>query len=111
MNKQLIQRPAVGLTPAKPVYRKRRRLALAAERQAGHRKSSTTSAPTRSDQLTRAAALPLNRGGASTTASSSSDALPSTPTPSCSRQAVRPVAKPISPNSLGRAREVRLPIE
>jgi hypothetical protein len=66
MDKQLLQRRAVGLTPAKPVYRKRRRLALAAERQAGHRKSSTTSAPSRSDQLTRAAALPLNKGGAPT---------------------------------------------
>jgi hypothetical protein len=62
MDKQLLQRRAVGLTPAKPVYRKRRRLALAAERQAGHRKSSTTSGPSRSERSARAAALPLNRG-------------------------------------------------
>ena len=62
MKKQLLQRPAVGLTPAKPVFRKRRRLALAAERQARRRKSSTTWGPSRSDRSARAAALPLNIG-------------------------------------------------
>jgi len=62
MNKQLLQRRAVGVTPAKPVFRKRRRLALAAERQARRRKISTTSGPSRSDRSARAAALPLNRG-------------------------------------------------
>jgi hypothetical protein len=62
MNKQLLQRRAVGLTPAKPVLRKWRRLALAAERQARRRKSSTASGPSRPDQSARAAALPLNRG-------------------------------------------------
>ena len=62
MNKQLLQRRAVGVTPAKPVVRKRRRLALAAERQACRRKSYTASGPSRSDRLARAAALPLNRG-------------------------------------------------
>ena len=60
MKKQRLQRPAVGLTPAKPVFRKRRRLALAAERQARRRKS-TTWGPSRSDRSARAAALPLNR--------------------------------------------------
>jgi len=62
MNKQLLQRRAVGLTPAKPVLRKRRRLAVAAERQARRRKSSTASGPSRLDRSARAAALPLNRG-------------------------------------------------
>ena len=47
MNKQLLQRRAVGLTPAKPVLRKRRRLAPAAERQARRRKVSTTSGTSR----------------------------------------------------------------
>src|SRR6202048_500762 len=61
MKKQLLQRPAVGLTPAKPVFRKRRRLAIAAERQARRRKS-TTWGPSRSDRSARAAALPLNIG-------------------------------------------------
>ena len=61
MKKQLLQRPAVGHTPAKPVFRKRRRLALAAERQARRRKS-TTWGPSRSDRSARAAALPLNIG-------------------------------------------------
>jgi hypothetical protein len=61
MSKQLLQRRAVGLTPAKTVFRKRRRLALAAERQA-RRKSRTTSGPSRSDRSARPAALPLNRG-------------------------------------------------
>ena len=61
MKKQLLQRPAVGLTPAKPVFRKRRRLVLAAERQARRRKS-TTWGPSRSDRSARAAALPLNIG-------------------------------------------------
>jgi hypothetical protein len=62
MSKQLLQRRAVGLTPAKTVFRKRRRLALAAERQARRRKSRTTSGPSRSDRSARPAALPLNRG-------------------------------------------------
>jgi len=62
MNKQLLQRRAVGLSPAKPVFRKRRRPALAAERQARRRRSSTTSGPFRSDRSAHAAALPLNRG-------------------------------------------------
>jgi hypothetical protein len=62
MNKQLLQRRAVGPTPAKPVFRKRRRLTLAAERQTRRRKISTASGPSRSDLSTRAAALPLNRG-------------------------------------------------
>jgi hypothetical protein len=63
MNKQLLQRPAVGVAPAKPVLRKRRRLALAAERQARRRKIiTTTSGPSRSDRSARAAVLPLNRG-------------------------------------------------
>ncbi len=62
MKKQLLQRPAVGLTPARPVFRKRRRHALAAERQARRRKSSTTWGPSRSDRSARAAALPLNIG-------------------------------------------------
>jgi hypothetical protein len=62
MNKQLLQRRAVGLTPAKPVLRKRRRLALAAERQARRRKSRTASGQSRLDRSARAAALPLNRG-------------------------------------------------
>ncbi len=62
MNKQLLQRRSVSLTPAKPVLRKRRRLALAAERPARRRKSSTTSGQFRSDRSARAAALPLNRG-------------------------------------------------
>ena len=63
MKKQLLQRPAVGHTPAKPVFRKRRRLALAGERQApAGRKSSTTWGPSRSDRSARAAALPLNIG-------------------------------------------------
>jgi len=61
MKKQLLQRPAVGHTPAKPVFRKRRRLVLAAERQARRRKS-TTWGPSRSDRSARAAALPLNIG-------------------------------------------------
>ena len=61
MKKQRLQRPAVGHTPAKPVFRKRRRLALAAERQARRRKS-TTWGPSRSDRSARAAALPLNIG-------------------------------------------------
>jgi hypothetical protein len=39
---------------AKPVLRKRRRLALTAERQARRRKSSTTSGPSRSDRSARA---------------------------------------------------------
>ncbi len=62
MNKQLLQRRAVGVTPAKPVLRKRRRLARAAERQARRRKISTTSGPSRSDRSARAVALPLNIG-------------------------------------------------
>ena len=62
MNKQLLQRRAVGVTPAKPVLRKQRRLALAAERHARRRKISTTSGPSRSERSARAAALPLNRG-------------------------------------------------
>jgi hypothetical protein len=62
MKKPLLQRRAVGLTPAKPVLRKRRRLALAAERQSRRRKSSITWGPSRSDRSARAAALPLNRG-------------------------------------------------
>jgi hypothetical protein len=62
MNKQLLQRRAVGLTPAKPGFRKRRRHALCAERQARGRKSSSTSGPSRSDRSARPAALPLNRG-------------------------------------------------
>jgi hypothetical protein len=61
MNKQLLQNRAVGVTPAKPVLPKRRRLALAAECQARRRKT-TTSGPPRSDQSARAAGLPLNRG-------------------------------------------------
>jgi hypothetical protein len=59
MNKQLLQRRAVGLTPAKPVLRKRRRLALAAERQARRRTSST--ARVRPDSTDRRARAP--RGG------------------------------------------------
>jgi hypothetical protein len=59
MNKQLLQRRAVGPTPAKPVFRKRRRLALATEHQASRRKSSITWGPSRSDRSARAAALPL----------------------------------------------------
>src|ERR1700680_1632417 len=43
------------LTPAKPVFRKRRRLPLAAERQARRRKSSTTWGPSRSDHKPAAA--------------------------------------------------------
>ena len=62
MNKQLLQRRAVGVTPAKPVLRKQRRLALAAERHARRRKISTTSGPSRSERSAREAALPLNRG-------------------------------------------------
>src|ERR1700757_1122873 len=62
MRKPLLQRRAVGVTPAKPVLRKRRRLTLAAERQARRHKISTASGPSRSDRSTRAAALPLNRG-------------------------------------------------
>ena len=61
MNKQLLQRRAVGVTPAKPVLR-RRRLTLAAERQARQRTISTASGPSRLDRSARAAALPLNRG-------------------------------------------------
>jgi hypothetical protein len=62
MNKQLLQRRAVGPTPAKPVFRKRRRLSLATEHQARRRESSITWGPSRSDRSARAAALPLNRG-------------------------------------------------
>ena len=62
MNKQLLQRRAVGVTPEKPVLRKQRRVALAAERHARRRKISTTSGPSRSERSARAAALPLNRG-------------------------------------------------
>ena len=62
MEKKRLQRPAVGLTPAKPVFRKRRRLPLAGERQARRRKSSTTWGLSRSDRSARAAALPLNIG-------------------------------------------------
>ena len=62
MNKQLVQRQAVGVTPARQVLRERRRLTLAAERQARRRKISTISGPSRSDRSARAAALPLNRG-------------------------------------------------
>jgi hypothetical protein len=62
MNKQLLQRRAVGVTPARPVLRKRRRLAPAAERQARRRKVSTTSGPSRSDRSASAVALPLNIG-------------------------------------------------
>ena len=64
MNKRLLQRRAVGVTPAKPVLRewRRRRLARAAERQARRRKVSTTSGLSRSDRSARAVALPLNIG-------------------------------------------------
>jgi hypothetical protein len=62
MEKKRLQHPAVGLTPAKPGFRKRRRLPLAGERQARRRKSSTTWGPSRSGRSARAAALPLNIG-------------------------------------------------
>src|SRR5271166_3700416 len=57
MNKQLLQHRTVGLTRAKPVFQKRRRLALAVERQDHRLNSSSTSGPSRSDRSARAAAL------------------------------------------------------
>jgi hypothetical protein len=53
----------VGLAPAEPAYRKRRRRALVAERKSRRRERSTV-APSRSALAARTAVLPLNTGTA-----------------------------------------------
>ena len=54
----------VGLAPAEPAYRKRRRRALVAERKSRRRERSITVAPSRSALSARTAAFPLNTGTA-----------------------------------------------
>jgi hypothetical protein len=54
----------VGLAPAEPAYRKRRRRALVAERKSRRRERSITVALSRSALGARTAALPLNTGTA-----------------------------------------------
>jgi hypothetical protein len=62
MNEQLASTSGGWSHSGKTCLRKRRRLALAPERQARRRKSSTASGPSRLDRSARATALPLNRG-------------------------------------------------
>jgi hypothetical protein len=54
----------VGLAPAEPAYRKRRRRALVAERKSRRRERSITVAPSRSALAAHTAVLPLNTGTA-----------------------------------------------
>ena len=54
----------VGLAPAEPAYRKRRRRALVAERKSRRRERSITAGLSRSALAARTAALPLNTGTA-----------------------------------------------
>jgi hypothetical protein len=54
----------VGLPPATPAYRKRRRRALVAERKARRRQRSTTAALSRSVRLLQTAIVPLTVGPA-----------------------------------------------
>ena len=54
----------VGLAPAEPAYRKRRRRALAAERKARRRQHGVTAALSRSEQSLPTISVPLERGPA-----------------------------------------------
>jgi hypothetical protein len=54
----------IGLAPARPVYRKRRRPALAAERQAGRRKRRDNARLSQSERSAHAATFTLNPGAA-----------------------------------------------
>jgi hypothetical protein len=60
----LMHRWKVGLPPATPAYRKRRRRALVAERKARRRQRSTTAALSRSVRLLQTAIVPLTVGPA-----------------------------------------------
>jgi len=54
----------VGLAPAKPAYRKRRRRMLATDRLARRRERSIAAGLSRSRRVARAAIIPLNIGPA-----------------------------------------------
>jgi hypothetical protein len=60
--KNFIDRWAVGLSPARPVARKRHRLAPVAEHRARGRRLAITARPSRSDRLAGATDLPFNPG-------------------------------------------------
>jgi hypothetical protein len=59
-----MRRWKVGLPPATPAYRKRRRRALVAERQARRRQRGATAALSRSARLLQTAIVPLTVGPA-----------------------------------------------
>jgi hypothetical protein len=54
----------VGLAPAEPAYRKRRRRALTAQRKARRRERGLAAALSRSERSVRTATLPLDLGPA-----------------------------------------------
>jgi hypothetical protein len=54
----------VGLAPAKPAYRKRRRRAFGADRQPSRRQRDNTTALSRSERSARAVTVPLADGPA-----------------------------------------------
>jgi hypothetical protein len=58
-SESLMHRWKVGLAPGKPAYRKRRRRAFVAERQARRRQRGITTALSRSERSARAANVPL----------------------------------------------------